>query len=74
MAPARDEETKMLAPKNFKAQAAQMSPDLAAEKAAARKLFHFGQPQQSPEYIAAAKALNKKLREAGLTTQMMVEG
>ena len=53
----------------------QMSAELAAEKAAVAKLYnpvHKGQGQ-SAEYIAAAKALNEKLRTAGLTSLLMVE-
>lgn len=62
---------------NRKAAAAQkqMSPELVAEKAVVAKLYnpvHKGQGQ-SAEYIAAAKALNEKLRAAGLTTLLVVE-
>lgn len=53
----------------------QLSPELAAEKAAVAKLYnpvHKGKGQ-SDEYIAAAKDLNEKLRTAGLTALLMVE-
>lgn len=56
-------------------QAAQMPAELAAEKEAVAKLFnpcHKG-AGQSAEYIAAAKALNAKLRAAGLNSLMVVE-
>lgn len=62
---------------NRKAAAAQkqMSPELAAEKAAVAKLYnpvHKGAGQFA-EYIEAAKALNEKLRAAGLTALLVVE-
>ena len=53
----------------------QMPTELAVEKAAVEKLYnpvHKGEGQ-SAEYIAAAKALNEKLRAAGLTSLLMVE-
>ena len=53
----------------------QMSPELAAEREAVAKLYnpcHKG-AGQSADYIAAAKALNEKLRAAGLDILMMVE-
>lgn len=61
--------------RKFAAQAAQMPAELAAEKEAVSKLYnpvHKGQGQ-SAQYIAAAKALNEKLRAAGLTSLLMVE-
>ena len=54
----------------------QISPELAAEREAVANLYnplHKG-AGQSAEYIAAAKALNEKLRAAGLDILMMVEG
>ena len=54
---------------------AQLSPELAAEKEAVAKLYnpvHKG-AGQSAEYIAAAKALNEKLRAAGLNSLLVVE-
>ncbi len=53
----------------------QMSNKLAAEKEAVTKLYnpaHKGQCQ-SDEYIEAAKALNIKLRAAGLESLLVVE-
>ena len=53
----------------------QMSPALAAEKEAVAKMFnpcHKG-AGQSDAYIAAAKALNEKLRAAGLNSLLVVE-
>ena len=53
----------------------QMSPKLAAEREAVANLYnpcHKG-AGQSADYIAAAKALNEKLRAAGLDILMMVE-
>ena len=62
---------------NHKAEAAkkQISPELAAEREAVANLYnpcHKG-AGQSAEYIVAAKALNEKLRAAGLDILMMVE-
>lgn len=53
----------------------EMPAGLAAEKEAVSKLFnpcHKG-GGQSAEYVAAAKALNEKLRAAGLTSLLVVE-
>ena len=53
----------------------QMSAELAAEKDAVAKLYnpcHKG-AGQSAEYIEAAKALNEKLRAAGLNSLLVVE-
>ena len=53
----------------------QMPAELAAEKAAVAKLYnpcHKG-AGQSDAYIAAAKALNEKLRAAGLNILLVVE-
>jgi hypothetical protein len=63
----------MLMPKSVRQQSTQLSPELAEESKAVRALFRFGQAQ-SEEYTVAAKALNAKLREAGLTSLLVVEG
>ena len=63
----------MRMPKSVITQSAQLSPELAAEKKAVSALFRFGQ-EQSAEYVAAAKAFNEKLRDAGLTALLVVEG
>lgn len=64
----------MRMPKSVTQQTSQLSPELASEQKAVRALFRFGQQQQSAEYIAAAKAFNARLREAGLTALLVVEG
>lgn len=63
----------MRMPKSVTQQSAQLSPEMAEESKAVRALFRFGK-DQSPEYVAAAKAFNAKLREAGLTALLVVEG
>ena len=64
----------MRMPKSVTQQSTQLSPELVEEQKAVRALFRFGQQQQSAEYIAAAKAFNAKLRDAGLTSLLVVEG
>lgn len=63
----------MLKPRKVAEQEKQLSPELAAEREAVFKLFVYGQ-EQSAEYVAAAKAFNEKLRAAGLTSLIKVDG
>lgn len=65
----------MLKPRKVIAQEQAINPELAAERSAALKLFnpaHYGKGQ-SAEYIAAAKAINAKLRDADLSSLQIVE-
>ena len=65
----------MLIPRKVSQQAAQLPADLAAERDSVARLFnpcHKG-TGQSQEYIAAAKALNAKLRAAGFTSLLVLE-
>lgn len=63
----------MLVPKKVREQLASLPADLAAEKDAVRKLYKLMAVEQSEEYIAAAKALNAKLRAQGFTSLLVVE-
>lgn len=63
----------MRMPKSVTQQSAQLPTELSEEAKTVRSLFRFGEPQTA-EYTAAAKALNAKLRDAGFTALLVVEG
>jgi hypothetical protein len=50
-----------------------ITPELAQDKKAAQALYDFTADAQSAEYIAAASALNARLRAAGLSALVLVE-
>jgi preprotein translocase subunit Sss1 len=64
----------MRMPKSVTQQSAQLPPELVEERKAVRALFRVFDKPQSDEYVAAAKAFNAKLRAAGLTALLVVEG
>jgi len=50
-----------------------ISPELEAEHKAARKMYDFCAKAQTAQYIEAAKAVNAKLKQAGLNSLCLVE-
>lgn len=63
----------MIMSRKAKEQRANLPSDLAAESQEVSRLYRPTQVNQSEEYVAAAKALNIKLKAAGFTSLLKVE-